>query len=532
MAERKPLFLSSEGYSEEMNTADSMQLGGLIMGGNIAMGTNLITGLGPGVSGTDAVNKNQLDALASGISWKEPVVVLNMISDADQGGSPPGAPVEGDAYVVNNWGGGFTDGDIVEYDGATWNVIVDEAAAGEPPDGTRVLVSATSATTPAGSFTGSDQKIGTYDATGNTWSFDTPADGWAVLIIGDGSIYEDLGYTFDGTNWVQFTGTGQIVAGDGLSKDGNTINVNPGDGIAIVSDYVAVELDASAPGLEFTGTTPNATLGVKDGNGIEVTANGVEVDLSATPGLEFATGELQVKAGDGIVRDANGVNVDLYTTNPGLQFIGATPNGELAVKYDGAHGIVTGASGIELEIDDTPDTLDVDADGLKVVGLPLQFKINDLAVKNTVTKAALDALTDGSNADAYHTHTGLAVDEAERIENIVTVNAAVALGDPVYWSTVADRVAPADAATLATTRVVGIATTAQPTPGSTTTMVSIGIAAGVLSSATPGTRYYLAAGGGLTATRPTGSGNRIIQVGYAVNSTDLWVEIQDFGRVA
>ena len=46
MAERKPLYMSSEGFHVEMPITDSITLGGLTMGGNIVMATNLITGLG------------------------------------------------------------------------------------------------------------------------------------------------------------------------------------------------------------------------------------------------------------------------------------------------------------------------------------------------------------------------------------------------------------------------------------------------------------------------------------------------------
>ena len=75
MAERKPLFLSDEGFSSEMNVADTATFGGLALSGNIAMGGNLVTGLGAGVNNTDAVNKSQLDAAISGLDTKDSVRV-------------------------------------------------------------------------------------------------------------------------------------------------------------------------------------------------------------------------------------------------------------------------------------------------------------------------------------------------------------------------------------------------------------------------------------------------------------------------
>lgn len=113
MAERKPIFISTEGYSEEMAQTDSMTLGalsihssgtgidmngkkvsdmgsattagdalayaqsgaslaGLGLTANLTMGTNKITGLGDGVNPQDAVTKSQLDyAVINGGSLKE-----------------------------------------------------------------------------------------------------------------------------------------------------------------------------------------------------------------------------------------------------------------------------------------------------------------------------------------------------------------------------------------------------------------------------------------------------------------------------
>jgi hypothetical protein len=298
-------FDATNGYHIESDpTDDTLTIAGLTMNGDIGMGgTNEVTGLPATPSGdTAATSKAYVDSLVSGISWKEPALVLKMVDDSDQGGSPPTASA-GDAYVVNNWGGGFTDGDIVEYDGTSWNVILDEGGAGEPADGTRVIVTTGTA---AGSFTGREGDVATYDATGDTWSFEDPVDGWAILIIGEGSEYENKAYVYDTNAWIQFSG-GNFQAGVGLSWNGAQLDVNLGNGITQnPSDYVGIDL----------------------------------------------------------------------STETGLELVGTSPNQELQVQLDGANGIIRGTSGLELEIDDTPDTLDVDADGLKVVGLPSTFKIN------------------------------------------------------------------------------------------------------------------------------------------------------------
>jgi len=54
---------------------------------------------------------------------------------------------------------------------------------------------------------------------------------------------------------------------------------------------------------------------------------------------------------------------------------------------------------------------------------------------------------------------------------------------------------------------------------------------GVLSSASPGTPYYLATGGGLSTSLP-GAAKRVIQMGIAKNATDLFVRVVDYGKKA
>jgi hypothetical protein len=454
MAPRKPLFMADEGYHEEMAVSDSMTLGGLTMGGAIGMGGYQINNLANGTNATDAVTLQQLDAVAAGIHWLHPVQVLNMISDASQSGTPPVGPAIGDAYVVNTWGVGYTDGDIVEWDGTQWNVVLANSG-GEPPNTTWVLVSATSATTPAGSFAGHDTDMAVYNATTNLWTFTDGAVGDATLVNNLISIYANEGYTFTGSTWIQFTGIPDVTAGDGLGNTGNILFVKAGDGIKIDNDYVAVDLSTSDPGLELIGTTPDKTL---------------------------------------------------------------------QAKVDGTHGIIRGASGLEIEIDDTPDTLDVDADGLKVVGLPSLFKINDTAVGVTVTAGNLNTLTNSGDASALHTHSGMGA-----VRFSPPAAEALLKADPVYWSSTNDRVGKARADNDAKSRVIGVAETAQPSTGNPVPVVGQGMILGAVSLAIAGTPYYLQATGGLGTAVP-GANKRVILCGYATNATDFWVHILDFGK--
>ncbi len=237
---------------------------------------------------------NTINNTTSGISWQEPVQTLNLISDADQGAAPPAAPVRGDSYVANNWGGGYTDDHLYEWNGSAWSDL------GLLTSGMRFIISAVSVTSAAGSFVGQDNDFAEWD--GATWTFVSPVDGFACLATNDNSLYENDGYTYSGASagWVQFTGAGQINAGTALTKDGNTLNVGLGAGVAeLPGDEVGLDLSADT-GLALTSlltagklTLQNdgSTIDVNGSNQIYVPASGIgEVQITSAAIAEGLTG--------------------------------------------------------------------------------------------------------------------------------------------------------------------------------------------------------------------------------------------------
>lgn len=476
MTERKILIMDpDEGFAAEHDpTSDSFTLAGLTMAGSIGMANNRITGLpNTPTAGQDAVNQNYVDSLVSGLSWKEPCAVLGLVGNATVATINGLTPSAGDAYVVTDAGeidpGDLTvaAGDLVEFDGDNWILIVANSG-GYVPDGTRAILSKSTPLISPYTEATDDGKVLSFDGTSNTGADTGDAvDGNALLIADPGSVgyYDNLGYVYQGAvptgEWIQFTGAGQIAAGAGLSKDGNTLNVNFGDGIKNDTDYVAV---------------------------------------------------------------------DLATSNPGLQFIGATPNERtLDVKLKASSGLAKDTNGIYVAIDDTPDTLDVDGDGLKVVGLPSLFKVNGTAVGANVTATNLDTLVNAGNADALHSHTINAVDEAKRVEETILNNVIVATGNAVRWSSTNNEIMPADNGSDAGARTIGIARTGGAANPGTSEVVRVGVAAGVLSGKTINTPIYLGASGALVEFSSVPRPGRIVRMGYMKNATDLDVQIQDFG---
>ena len=165
--------------------------------------------------------------------------------------------------------------------GLSWKMAVDAAGATNP------------VTVAAGSrfLNLTDSKIYTATAIDTFGAGVAAVDGDAVFNRAD-----EMGFVFSGSAWVQFTGTGQVAAGIGLSKNGNQIDVNLGAGIAqLPSDEVGVDVRATG-GLFLTedGSAPSvgtdAQLAVRlDGSTLTVGANGVRVSAVVIGQLDAAT---------------------------------------------------------------------------------------------------------------------------------------------------------------------------------------------------------------------------------------------------
>lgn len=119
---------------------------------------------------------------------------------------------------------------------------------------------------------------------------------------------------------------------------------------------------------------------------------------------------------------------------------------------------------------------------------------------------------------------------AQRILNSLTASGSIASGDAVYWSGSNVVSTGADNGTNIQARIMGVAIQSIPN-ASAGSVVSHGLAAGVLSGATAGDQYWLSDSGQPTATTP-GATKRVVRLGYAINATDLWVEIFDYGKKA
>ena len=261
--------------------AAKLALAGGTMTGAIAMGTNKITGLGTPTDGTDAATKNYVDSAAQGIDWKASVraattAAVTLASDLENGDTLDGVTLAtGDRVLVKNQSTGSENGIYVV------------KSSGAPDRST-------------------DADTGA-ELTSNF-----------AVFVEEGTVNADQGYTLTnngsitiGTTaltFTQFTGLGQIIAGTGLDKTGNTLDI---DSTVTTNDGTQTLTNKSISGSANTITNVSLTSGVtgtlpvaNGGTGITSLGAGIATFLE-TPSSANLASALTDEAGTGTVAFTN-----------------------------------------------------------------------------------------------------------------------------------------------------------------------------------------------------------------------------------
>ena len=322
----------------------------------VAITGGTITGLGTPSAAGDAAPKSYVDSVASGLDVKQSVRVA------------PTAAIGSGNFTYANGSSGV---------GATLTSNVNEAIGNIDgvgvSVGNRILIHSV-----AGA---ADLKVGIYTVTdagsGSTpWiltratDFDTAAEmtSGSFTFVEEGTVNADSGWVLStdaaitvGTTalkFVQFSGAGQINAGNGLSKSGNTLDVTVDASLQIAGDLVGLNPNVAGTGL---GYASNA-LSVNVGPGLALIGDAVDLNANAAGnGLTMASSVLAVGAGNGISVLSDSVQIQLDGTTlmvggPGLKVntggitsnelaSGAVTQAKMAANSVGSAEIIDGAVG-------------------------------------------------------------------------------------------------------------------------------------------------------------------------------------------
>jgi hypothetical protein len=225
---------------------------------DVSLNSRKITGLADPVSDTDAANKRYVDGAVQGLSWK---AAARVSADSNVDLAAPGSSIDGIS---------LSSGDRV--------LLLGQTAAAE--NGIFVWSGASAALVRASDANSASELKGAA-----VFVMEGTRADQAYTLVTDGAITVDT----TALSWTQFTGLGQITAGNGLTKTANTLNVvgtadritANADSIDIASTYVG-QTSITTLGTIATGTWNGTTIAVANGGTGATTAAGARSNLGAT----------------------------------------------------------------------------------------------------------------------------------------------------------------------------------------------------------------------------------------------------------
>lgn len=238
---------------------------------------------------TDAANKSYVDSLIQGIAWKNTVRAATTANGTLASAFANGSVVDGVTLATND------------------RILIKNQSTGSE-NGIYVVAASGAPTRATDADSGAEMINAAVLVSEGTTNADTA---WvctnnATITLGSTSL-----------TFVQFGSGVAYTFSSGLNNSSNTITVNTGAGIQILSNNVAVRLNASS------GLVSNLGGGT----------NELGINLAGTSGLQISS---------------NALSVLLNPTNPALSLTSG-----LSVLVDSAGGIVKGASGLSVQADNT-----------------------------------------------------------------------------------------------------------------------------------------------------------------------------------
>jgi cytoskeletal protein CcmA (bactofilin family) len=366
---------------------------GMSLSGNLAMGSNTITGLADPVNAQDAATKAYVDAARAGLDVKQSVraATTGNITLSNTQTVDGVALVVGDRVLVKDQTTGSQNGIYVVSSGA-WSRASDADAPNEVSPGLFLFVE-------EGTLNGDNGFVITSDA---------------PLTVGTDAII-----------FTQFSGAGQIVAGNALTKSGNTLDVvvAGSGGIEIVSDALQLKSSLAGAGLVYGS-------GVLDvvGTANRITVNSDSIDIAST------------YVGQSSITTLGTVTTGVWNATIVSPTYGGTGvnNGSKTITL-GGNLTTAGAYSTILTMT-----------GATSIILPTTGTLATLAGAESLTNKTIDASNIGATTRGSGAFTTLAANGAATLTSTLTVSGATTLNSTLGVSgnvTVAANITGAGAAT-------------------------------------------------------------------------------------
>ena len=265
---------------------------------DVSLNSKKITSLATPTASTDAATKAYVDAVKTGLDVKESVKLATTAGIS-----------------------GFPDlSSAPDIDGVAVQ------------DGDRVLIKDQSSASENGIWTWSDS--GTIFFRATDFDASTEVTAGAFTFVEEGTANADSGWVVTtndaitvGTTaiaWAQFSGAGQITAGDGLQKTGNTLSADLKTNGGLEFDSGELRIDLSDSGIAASGNLPGSAV-TPSGQGWVPAAGSSGQFLAynnawATPpnttytaddGISLSGTAFSVAAGTGLTQDSSGLSLDL-----------------------------------------------------------------------------------------------------------------------------------------------------------------------------------------------------------------------------
>ncbi len=302
--------------------------------GPLSLNSKRITGLADPTSAQDGATKNYVDSVAQGLDTKMSCKCATTAS-INAGGTPSGAATldgiavtTGDRVLVKDQSNPNNNGIYVANTGGAWTRATDMDTWAEVP----------------GAFTFVEEGLTQNDT------------GWVCVSNQGGTIGTN------GITWAQFSGAGSVIAGLGLTRTANTIDVIAGDTSLVVnSDEMHVNTSVIATVASLSAYAPLASpTFTGDPKAPTPTAGDNDTSIATTA---FVTGAIATSAAGALKKYTGSVTLNTpgtWTTVTGIPgTLGVPP---VSVEFVRGSGGQTTPIELDWQVRSTQEDFQVKAD--------------------------------------------------------------------------------------------------------------------------------------------------------------------------